>query len=36
MEPPELQLQPAGLHLGQIENVVDQGEQMPARGEDVL
>ena len=36
MEPPELQLQPAGLHLGQVEDVVDQGEEMPARGQDVL
>jgi hypothetical protein len=36
VEPLELQLQPAGLHLGQVEDVVDQGEQMPARGQDVL
>jgi hypothetical protein len=36
MEPPELQLQPSGLHLGQVEDVVDQGEEMPARGQDVL
>ena len=36
MEPPELQLEPSGLHLGQVEDVVDQGEEMPARGQDVL
>ena len=36
MEPPELQLQPSGLHLGQVEDVVDQGEEVPARGQDVL
>ena len=36
MEPPQLQLEPSGLHLGQVENVVDQGEEMPARGQDVL
>ena len=36
MEPIELQLEPSGLHLGQVEDVVDQGEEMPARGQDVL
>jgi hypothetical protein len=36
MEPPQLQLQPSGFHLGQVEDVVDQGEKMPARGQDVL
>ena len=36
VEPPELQLEPSGLHLGQVEDVVDQGEEMPARGQDVL
>ena len=36
MEPPELQLEPSGLHLGQVEDVVDQGEEVPAGGQDVL
>ncbi len=36
MEPPELQLEPTGLHFGEVEDVVDQGEEMPARGQDVL
>ena len=31
-----LELHPAGLDLGQVEHVVDEGEQVAARGEDVV
>src|SRR5262249_25510297 len=33
IERPELQLHPSRLDLGEVENVVDQGEQVAARGE---
>jgi hypothetical protein len=36
VEPSELQLEPAGLHLGEVKDVVDQGEKMLAGAEDVL
>src|SRR5262249_57914618 len=35
MEVRELQLHPPGLDLGQIEDVVDEGEQVSTRGVDV-
>jgi hypothetical protein len=36
MEVPRLQLEPPGLDLGEIEDVVDQREEVAARRKDVL